>query len=79
MDVDPDRVLVTPGSTMGIYMVLRGLVGPENGLVTFVPCARDCTRLDLIFHDHFRKNMKENLKNIYKKREKICVKSESLL
>jgi aminotransferase len=38
VDVDPDRVLVTPGSTMGIYMVLRGLVGPGNGLVTFDPC-----------------------------------------
>jgi aminotransferase len=38
VDVDPDRVLVTPGSTMGIYMVLRGLVGPGNSLVTFDPC-----------------------------------------
>jgi len=35
---DPDFVIVTPGSTMGIYMALRVLVGLGNDIITMDPC-----------------------------------------
>ena len=38
VDVDPGRVLITPGSTMGIYMALKGLTDPGDGILTADPC-----------------------------------------
>jgi len=38
VDVNPDHVLITPGSSMGIYMVLRGLAQPGEKFVTTNPC-----------------------------------------
>ena len=38
VDADPERVLITPGSTMGIYMVFNGLMEPGDDLLTFDPC-----------------------------------------
>ena len=38
VDVDPGRVLITPGSTMGIYMTLKALTEPGDGFLTADPC-----------------------------------------
>jgi aspartate/methionine/tyrosine aminotransferase len=38
VDADPEHVLITPGSTMGIYMVFNGLMEPGDDLLTFDPC-----------------------------------------
>ena len=38
VDVDPDRVLITPGSTMGIYMALKGMTEPGDEFLTADPC-----------------------------------------
>jgi len=38
VDVNPEHVLVTPGSTMGIYMVFNALLNPGDDLLVFDPC-----------------------------------------
>lgn len=38
VEADPGRVLVTPGSTMAIYMVLKKLVGRGKEALVFDPC-----------------------------------------
>ena len=38
VDVNPDYVIVTPGSTMGIYQSLYGLTSPGDDFMTMNPC-----------------------------------------
>lgn len=38
VDVDPEHVIITPGSTMGIYMVYRTLMQPGEEFLTMDPC-----------------------------------------
>lgn len=38
VDVNPAHVLITPGSTMGIYMVFNALLNPGDDLLIFDPC-----------------------------------------
>ena len=38
VDVNPDHVLVTPGSTMGIFMVFRSILNRGDDLMVFDPC-----------------------------------------
>lgn len=38
VDVNPDHVVVTPGSKMGIYMVFRSLLNQGDDLMVFDPC-----------------------------------------
>ena len=38
VDVDPEHVIITPGSTMGIYMVFRTLMQPGENYITMDPC-----------------------------------------
>ena len=38
VDVDPEHVIITPGSTMGIWMVFRKLMQPGENYITMDPC-----------------------------------------
>jgi aspartate/methionine/tyrosine aminotransferase len=38
VDVDPEHVIITPGSTMGIYMTFRTLMQPGEEYITMDPC-----------------------------------------
>ncbi len=38
VDADPDHVLITPGSTMGIYMAYKALMTPGEEFITMDPC-----------------------------------------
>ena len=38
VDVDPEHVIITPGSTMGIYMVFKTLMQPGENYITMDPC-----------------------------------------
>jgi aminotransferase len=38
VEVDPEQVIITPGSTMGIYMVFKALFKPGDELIVMDPC-----------------------------------------
>ena len=38
VDANPDHVIITPGSTMGIYQSLYGLTSPGDHFITMDPC-----------------------------------------
>jgi aspartate/methionine/tyrosine aminotransferase len=38
VDVDAERVIITPGSTMGIYMAYKALMDPGEEFLTMDPC-----------------------------------------
>lgn len=38
VDVNPEYVIITPGSTMGIYQSLHGITSPGDDFITMNPC-----------------------------------------
>ena len=38
VEVDPEQVIITPGSTMGIYMAYKALLKPGEELIVMDPC-----------------------------------------
>jgi aminotransferase len=38
VDVDPEQVIITPGSTMGIYMAYKAFLEPDDELIVMDPC-----------------------------------------
>lgn len=38
VDVNPQNIVLTPGSSMGIYMVAKALAGPGDHIATMNPC-----------------------------------------